>query len=1137
MKMEMESSRRSREPGLKKQRLAEDAPPIGAIVDRNRPFPQKAPIARGSLRSRDRDNGREDPALEAYHPEQQPQPQPQPQQLQHQQQQEIVGQYKTALAELTFNSKPIITNLTIIAGENLPAAKGISSVVCTNILEVPTDQKLPSLYLLDSIVKNIGRDYIKYFATRLPEVFCKAYRQVDSSVHPAMRHLFGTWKGVFHPATLQIIEKELGFTATINGSSSATTSSRPASESQRPPHSIHINPKYLEARQRLQQSSRSKGVRSDNTENTVTSSEDVERPDRTAAVDSSRQWADLPAKMHRSDLGAGKANDRVAVRGREKPWYGTGSSDVETTAAERNGSDISNAYGNYQAPRPSQALTQMHAPNNMATRSSKGMLENWKNSEEEEYMWEDMNSRLKDHGGAENSQKDGWTYDGMEKPISLQRGKWMPLETELLETQWNTLNTSQLKKPSGGGDRVPLRRDSEDELAQLHGQPRNGSRLIRETSTDSLSREHGEQTSFGQQTAFTWSSLEPHPVDGLNCTRIGSTISEQSDSTPPTGSVSMIVSSSLSRTVLKPHIRLPVSPSSFGSLANVVSGSSGKLGHQQSQPLGLAPSVPSHGHQHPHSPSSSVLHKHQHSRSLSDHNHTLAQLLPQPGEISSQPAREPGQVPHIKVAQDSTAAVPQNQIQSSMLRNLQLPSSQLPSQHLQNPLPSLALLDQLRHHVPLPQQPLPEVSLQPMQSQPSGQNQKLSSPTAIVSAPQTTGNLRPGHSNSPTDIVGQSSAGSLLLALMKSGLVTNSFPSLSYLSSSTPSILKSQPPLPSGPPPVPLTTSSLPTVTPASVPGPTSHVDIPASAAHPPRVVPPPLPPGPPPPSSHVTLSQMSNSTSTVLNPLSTLLSSLVAKGLLSEPPKESPAVTACQIPIELQNQSTGTTTSASMPVSCSSPSSSLSHSSAKESAAKGTTLSQATTVETKDMIGTMFKPEIIRQLHPLVIDALFDDLPHQCSICGLRLKLEEQFARHLDWHTSMKHELSSCKSVSREWYASLRDWVAGNLGPSCGPMPTVSMEVVATSAEKCEPMVPADESQVICVLCGEPFEDFYSDERDEWMYKGAMYMTTLDGKGDAGHTDGSAAEGPIVHANCVSRSSNGELDMAGPVEMDQVDG
>ncbi|KAK1421064.1 hypothetical protein QVD17_23144 [Tagetes erecta] len=384
-----------------------------------------------------------------------------------QQHQELVNLYRTALAELTFNSKPIITNLTIIAEENAHAAKAIAATICSNILEVPSDQKLPSLYLLDSIVKNIGKDYIKYFAGRLPEVFCKAYRQVDPAVHSGMRHLFGTWKGVFPPQSLQLIEKELGFQSAANGSSSLEPDPQP----QRPARSIHVNPKYLEARQRLQQLNTTKGPTSDT--NLINSPEHTDRQDRPSTnITSMRPNTDPRLKQAQRNIGSAQrenenkcapyndfdSSEMVNEQGFGNSLYGPGSNNAETILGHRNGFDIKHELPNFSAKRSANADGKFQPTNNIAVKRFDELNGSWKNSEEEEYMWDGMNSRL---------------------PSSVKSGGSSKRDPRLHPVPGKLGFENHLQKPQGIQD--------------------TGSRVDREASSDSLYGDHKDSEFFRLQ--------------------------------------------------------------------------------------------------------------------------------------------------------------------------------------------------------------------------------------------------------------------------------------------------------------------------------------------------------------------------------------------------------------------------------------------------------------------------------------------------------------------------------------------------------------------------------------------------------------------------------------------------------------
>lgn len=124
-----------------------------------------------------------------------------------------------------------------------------------------------------------------------------------------------------------------------------------------------------------------------------------------------------------SGLGIGRGGGRVSEQGNEKLWYGDSSSYAESVSGQRNSFGIKHGFPNYAAPKSTNANTNPRSAQNIASRSSGGVSgSSWKNSEEEEFMWDDMNSRLTDHGASgisSNLRKDRSTSDDSDKSVSF----------------------------------------------------------------------------------------------------------------------------------------------------------------------------------------------------------------------------------------------------------------------------------------------------------------------------------------------------------------------------------------------------------------------------------------------------------------------------------------------------------------------------------------------------------------------------------------------------------------------------------------------------------------------------------------------------------------------------------------------
>uniref|UniRef100_G1PRY9 Pre-mRNA cleavage complex 2 protein Pcf11 n=1 Tax=Myotis lucifugus TaxID=59463 RepID=G1PRY9_MYOLU len=145
--------------------------------------------------------------------------------------------YQSSLEDLTFNSKPYINMLTMVAEENLPFAKEIVSLIEAQTAKAPSSEKLPLLYLMDSIVKNVGREYLAAFTKNLVATFICVFEKVDENTRKRLFKLRSTWDEVFPLKKLYALDVRVN---SLDPAWPIQPLPRNVNKS-----SIHVNPKFL----------------------------------------------------------------------------------------------------------------------------------------------------------------------------------------------------------------------------------------------------------------------------------------------------------------------------------------------------------------------------------------------------------------------------------------------------------------------------------------------------------------------------------------------------------------------------------------------------------------------------------------------------------------------------------------------------------------------------------------------------------------------------------------------------------------------------------------------------------------------------------------------------------------------------
>ncbi|XP_063722683.1 pre-mRNA cleavage complex 2 protein Pcf11-like isoform X3 [Symsagittifera roscoffensis] len=126
---------------------------------------------------------------------------------------EDLEDYESTLGDLRTNSKPNINALTLLAedyrNKDHSLAEGVVRLIETRLQRVVPTQKLPLMYLLDSIVKNVGEPYRQMFTENIVTTFCNTFERVDQTTRAKLYKLRTTWNPLFPHKMLGSIDSKI----------------------------------------------------------------------------------------------------------------------------------------------------------------------------------------------------------------------------------------------------------------------------------------------------------------------------------------------------------------------------------------------------------------------------------------------------------------------------------------------------------------------------------------------------------------------------------------------------------------------------------------------------------------------------------------------------------------------------------------------------------------------------------------------------------------------------------------------------------------------------------------------------------------------------------------------------------------